>query len=142
MNILESHLSRWKSKGYRMTKNRAALLDLFLKEKIPLSIQEIQKKLKQKKHTADPSTIYREIEFLIQEKVIQELTLKERKRLFELSFKDHHHHLFCLKCEKIQEIEMNDELSKLEEKIEKENDFQIESHTLDFFGTCAKCLHS
>ena len=122
-----------------MTKNRSALLELFVSEEHPLSVEEIQKKLKRKKISADLSTIYRELEFLKQESVINELMLKERKRLFELGFKSHHHHLFCLKCETIEEVEMDNELEALERKIARSRKFKIQSHSLEFFGLCAKC---
>lgn len=122
-----------------MTKNRIALLELFLKEESPLSVEAIQKKLKQKRLTTDASTIYRELEFLVREKVVEELRFKENKRLFESGFKGHHHHLFCLKCEKIEEMEMDDDLEYLEQKIKRKNKFKVESHTLEFFGICARC---
>ena len=139
MNELEAHFDRWKKQGYRMTKNRSALLELFLNEEHPLSVEEIQKKLKRKKVTSDLSTIYRELDFLKQESVIHEVTFKERKRLFELGFKNHHHHLFCLKCEKIEEVEMDKELELLERKIARSRKFKIQSHVLEFFGLCSTC---
>ncbi len=139
MNILESHFARWKKQGYRMTKNRSALLELFLSEAHPLSAEEIQKKLKRKRVTADPSTLYRELDFLVQEAVIQEVKLQPKKRFFELSFKKHHHHLVCLRCEAIDEVEMDNELEVLEKKIQRKRNFQIQSHVLEFFGLCASC---
>lgn len=139
MNTLESHLDRWKAQGYRMTKSRIALLELFLNEEHPLSAEEIQKKLKRKRVTADPSTIYRELDFLTQETVIQEVKLHSKKRFFELSFKSHHHHLVCLNCEAIEEVEMDNELTLLEKNIQRKSNFQIQSHVLEFFGLCGSC---
>lgn len=139
MNTLESHFERWKAQGYRMTKNRIALLELFLNEEHPLSAEEIQKKLKRKRVTADPSTIYRELDFLAQETVIQEVKLHSKKRFFELSFKSHHHHLVCLNCESIEEVEMDNELALLEKNIQRKSNFQIQSHVLEFFGLCGGC---
>lgn len=138
-NILEKHLERWKKEGYRMTKNRAALLDLFLKEELPLSADELLKKLKRKRLTLDPSTLYRELDFLLQEGVIQEVKLQEKKRRFELSFKDHHHHLVCENCESIEEVEMDGELESLERSLRRKTGFKTHSHILEFFGLCKKC---
>ncbi|QQR54625.1 transcriptional repressor [Candidatus Peregrinibacteria bacterium] len=139
MNILESHLSRWKKEGYRMTQNRVALLELFLKEAHPLSAEKLLKKLKQKRITLDPSTLYRELEFLNKENVIHEVQFQEKKRHFELSFKKHHHHLYCLKCEHIEEVEMEGELEQIEKKLARRSRFKIQSHRLEFFGLCARC---
>lgn len=139
MNILETHLARWKEQGYRMTKNRTALLELFLKEEHPLCTEEVQKKLKRSRVNANISTLYRELDFLQKEAVIQEVKLQEKKRFFELSFKEHHHHLVCTKCDNIQEMEMDKELEALERRLERKGKFKIKSHLLEFFGLCAKC---
>lgn len=139
MNILEKHLARWKEAGNRMTKNRSALLELFLNEEHPMSVEEIQKKLKRKRITSNISTLYRELDFLKKEDVIQEVKLQEQRRYFELSFKTHHHHLVCRNCEAIEEMEMDNELETLEKIIQKKRKFKIESHILEFFGLCSKC---
>ena len=139
MNILEKTLARWKKTGHRMTKNRAAVLELFLTEEHPIAADEIQKKLKRKRITSNLSTIYRELEFLTNEEVIHEVKLQDKKRLFELSFKKHHHHLYCLKCESIEEVEMDHELETLEKKITQNKKFTIQSHLLEFFGLCSRC---
>ena len=138
MNILEKTLERWKKEGYRMTKNRSALLELFLKEEHPLSADEVLKKLKRKRLTLDPSTLYRELEFLRQEEVIEEVQLQKR-RLFELSFKEHHHHLVCRNCEAIEEVEMDHELKDLERRLQRKTGFKVQSHSLEFFGLCPAC---
>ena len=139
MNILEAHFARWKEKGHRMTKNRTALLELFLTEEHPLSAEDALKKLKRKKVTSTLSTLYRELDFLKKEAVIQEVKLQEKKRFFELSFNKHHHHLVCVKCDNIQEMEMDNELEALERRIERKGKFKIQSHLLEFFGLCTKC---
>lgn len=139
MNILEKHFARWKEQGYRMTKNRAALLEIFLTEEHPLSAEEVLKKLKRKRLTINTSTLYRELEFLEKESVIQEVKLQGKKRLFELSFKKHHHHLYCLTCESIEEVEMDNELEALERSIQRRKKFKIQSHALEFFGLCVRC---
>lgn len=139
MNALEMLLKRWKERGHRMTKVREALLDLFMTEKAPLSVEEVQKRLSRRKLKADPSTLYREMDFLLTEGFLKEVILDGPKRRFEWTHRDHHHHLYCQKCKKIDEVEMDGELAALESAIQKKKKFKITSHTLEFFGLCAHC---
>lgn len=139
MNPIEKLLKRWKEKGRRMTKIREALLDLFMKGKGPLSIEEVAKKFKRRSLEADTSTLYREIDFLLKENFLQEVMLEGSKRRFEWTHKEHHHHLYCQKCHRIEEMEMDNELASLEAAIQKKKKFKITSHTLEFFGFCNAC---
>ncbi len=125
-----------------MTKVRLALLDLFMSERSPLSVDEVQNKLKRKKLSANPSTLYREFEFLLAENFLSEVILDGPKRRFEWSHKEHHHHLFCTKCQSIEEVEMENELAALQLSIQKKKGFKISSHTLEFFGLCKNCKKS
>lgn len=139
MNAIEKLLQAWKDRGHRMTKNREALLDLFMTEKSPLSVDEIQKRLKRRHIEADPSTLYREMDFLLTEGFLKEVILDGPKRRFEWTHRDHHHHLYCEKCHRIDEVEMDNELAELQASIQKKKKFQITSHTLEFFGLCSDC---
>lgn len=56
------------------------------------------------------------------------------------SHKDHHHHhLICLKCNKIIKVEMENQLAQEEKKLAKKTNFNIVNHSLDFYGYCQKC---
>ena len=51
----------------------------------------------------------------------------------------HHHHLICLKCNKIIKVEMTNQLVIEEKRLAKKNNFNIVNHSLDFYGYCQKC---
>ena len=139
-NPLEILLKHWKKEGYRMTRVRESLLDLFLTVKAPLSIEEAQARLKRRKIPANTSTVYREMDFLQNEGALKEVLLEDGKRRFEWALGEHHHHLYCQNCESIEDIEMDNELQELERSIQKKKNFKISSHTLEFSGLCSKCL--
>lgn len=139
MQEMETLLTRWKKEGYRMTKVRMELMQLFMEEALPLSVEDIQKKLQKKRIKANPSTLYREMDFLKKENFLSEVVLDGPKRRFESNLREHHHHLYCVKCHAIDEMEMDSELIELERAILKKKKFKIESHTLEFFGSCKNC---
>jgi Fur family ferric uptake transcriptional regulator len=131
-------ISKLKKDGFRSTGIREAILDLFCKSKKLLSCQDVQKYLKQKNISANKTTVYRELDFLKSKKVIEEFQLDDGVRRYEI-LSSHHHHTVCVKCRKIDCVELEQELKSQEMQIEKNNKFKIISHSLEFYGLCQKC---
>jgi len=131
-------ISKLREGGFRSTGIREAILNLFCKSKKPLSCLDIQKYLKQKSISANKTTVYRELDFLKKQKLIEEFQLDDGVRRYEIS-SNHHHHVVCTKCKKIECVELAKELKSQEKEIEKNNKFKIISHSLEFYGLCHKC---
>jgi Fur family ferric uptake transcriptional regulator len=49
-----------------------------------------------------------------------------------------HHHLICLSCGDIQNLEA-DLLDEIEGHVHKKNGFKVKNHRLQLYGLCAKC---
>lgn len=134
-------LDNLKEQGARMTSVRSAMVDIFTNTHEPLSAGEILEKLKKYKLKANKTTVYREITFLLEGKVITPVTFQASEKLYEL-LKDHHHHLVCQNCHSIEEVdfdEIEELLTKVEKKMKKKNKFSKILHSLEFFGVCQKC---
>ena len=131
------------SKKASITNPRLIVLDILLKENRPLTIDQL---LKISEGDIAQSSLYRVINDLKEFDLISEFTTPENTMVVELNTKDsrHHHHLFCRECGSITDIEINHQLeSELEKetlKIEKEQNFLIESHSLELFGKCVTCV--
>jgi len=128
-----------KAKGYKPTKHRTALLQILFNHKKPLSVPEILSLFEELALSPNKTTIYREIEFLIQEKIVVEVIIGGDKKRYELADLEHHHHLICNKCDSISDITVNTDLTPIQNKLEKENKFKITNHTLEFYGVCYNC---
>lgn len=134
-------LDTLKQQGARMTSVRSAMVDIFTNTHEPLSASQILEMLKKYKIRANKTTVYREITFLLEGKVIVGVTLHGDQKMYEL-LKDHHHHLVCQNCHSIEEVdfdEIEELLTKLEKKMKKKNKFSKILHSLEFFGVCQKC---
>lgn len=125
------------SKGKRLTKVRKAIIEILFQSPCLLSTSDIIAKLKTRKIQPDRSTMYRELMFLVENNVITK-NIIANKDYFEMP-KDHHHHLVCVKCNSIQKVVIGRHLHKQERKIEKENEFKILNHSLEFYGKCRNC---
>ena len=73
--------------------------------------------------------------------VLIKLIFDDRVIKYELSSFDEkhtHHHLICVKCNKIMEVK-EDLLEELEKRVEMKYKFKILDHNLKILGICSKC---
>ncbi len=109
------------------------VFDLISGSKLPVDANFLIEKLKVNK-----TTVYRQIDKLISDSKIAEVELGDGKKRYELKDLKHHHHLVCNKCGSIDDIEINEKL--ILGRLSKISNFKIESHNLEFFGTCVNCI--
>lgn len=139
---IEQFKKQLKDKGYKLTPQRRAVLDIIVgNEGKHLSTEEIYELVKKDCPEIGLATVYRTLQILEDMNLIFKLNLDDGKYRFELSHAEedhHHHHLICTNCGKVTEVE-GDLLETLEKEIEKKFNFKITNHILKFFGNCSKC---
>lgn len=109
------------------------VFDLVSKSKLPVDATTLISRLKVNK-----TTVYRQLDKLLEENKIIEVELGDGKKRYELKDLDHHHHLVCKKCGKIDDIELDEKI--IISELSKKTKFKVESHSLEFFGTCVDCI--
>jgi len=127
-----------KNKNLKITEQRLAVLQIISQYLKPLSIQDIFDKIDKKNLNVDKVTIYRIIDKFLEKQIVRQIDFHDNKIRYELN-NDHHHHLVCKICGKIQPIHEAC-LSIDTDKILKDYDFSVEDHSLEFFGRCKDCL--
>ena len=127
------------TKGYRTSKIRTALVEILSAHHEPITVPDLLLALSKKKISANKTTIYRELAALKHERIVQEVQFGENKKRYELVSEDHHHHLICLECDRVEDIELANDLTTIEKKISRNNRFKILNHALEFYGLCAVC---
>lgn len=142
---LEIYKKILKENGYKLTPQRLAIIDVFLKTKGDhLSIEEIYKIVSHKNSDIGLATVYRTAQLLEELEIITSLTLENGKQKYELyqdAGRHNHHHIICNNCGFIGEFR-DDLLEELEERIGSEHEFQITDHKLKFYGVCSTCTES
>jgi len=125
--------------GLKNTKYRVHIIDLLSKSNELLSAQEIYHKLAQKNLKINLSTVYRTVDKLVETEIINKVQIENEKQAFyEYNHNVHHHFLICQGCNKIIPI-YNCPLHDYESKLEKELNFQVTGHRVEFFGYCQDC---
>ena len=137
----DSHklIEQLKKSGERITPVRQALLENFCRHSKPQTSQELLFDLEKKGFKVNKTTIYRQLEVLQKSGLIKEINFADRSKHYELSSDDHHHHLICQRCHKVEDVSLDNDLDKQEHKIWQKNHFKILQHSLEFFGLCNKC---
>lgn len=145
MNIQES-LKKTKKQlhesGFKLTPQReVTLLVLLENEKDHLSAEEIYFFVKQKNADIGLATVYRTLEILTDIKIVDKISFDDGVARYDLRKEGathFHHHLLCLECGYIEEIE-EDLLGEVERIVESKYHFMVKDHRLTFHGICQAC---
>ena len=128
--------------GFKLTPQREATVAVLLEnDKDHLSAEEIYMLVKQKSPDIGLATVYRTLEMLTELKIIDKISFNDGVSRYDMrkeGAKHFHHHLLCLDCGGIEEVE-EDLLLDVEKIIEKRFRFHVKDHRLTFHGVCQEC---
>ncbi len=86
------------------------------------------------------ATVYRTMELFQNIGLVSRLSMENLPARYELVIHEklRHHHLICLQCDQLQEIEerLTDDLKM---QILKEKQFQVADQPMKIYGYCSKC---
>src|SRR5678816_3374536 len=134
------HLAdRLRRKAHKVTGPRQAVLNLLRAQAHPMSAKEIFTALPRKE--CDLATVYRSMRLLERMGMVKRFDFGDGTARFELLEEGddgHHHHLVCIRCAEIVELD-ECSMTELEERIATRNGFKAVTHKLEFFGLCPGC---
>ncbi len=119
------------------TRSQERILNLLKSIKQGISAQNLYVELRNSNQSMGLATVYRSLEALKLEGLVQVRTLTNGEALYSLVKQDKHH-LTCLQCGRSIPIEQCP-VHQLETELEVNQNFKIFYHTLEFFGLCDKC---
>jgi len=125
-------------KNNRVSAARSTILDCFCYYKAPIDYAQIMAYLLKNLVLVNKTTIYRQLDYLQKNKIIQEIDLGEGKKRYEI-ISAHHHHLRCTNCNKIECIEFKENFNPQLAEISKLSNFKVTGHELEFTGLCSLC---
>ena len=125
--------------GLKKTTNRVTIMDLLEKTKDLVSAQDIYDRLSKSDYKINLSTVYRTLDKLTDNGIINKVELEnEKQSLYEYNRDQHHHFIVCKNCNKIESI-YHCPLHEYEEQLEKNSGFLITGHRIEFYGYCKDC---
>jgi Fe2+ or Zn2+ uptake regulation protein len=119
-----------------VTINKYKILNLLRNE--VLTAKEIYQILG-KEHSIDLVTVYRNLETLQGEGLINKVEIGDKTAHFEAVSlgSGHHHHAVCTNCRTIKHINLDE--GELNQQAATISQFKIDRHNLEFFGLCQSC---
>lgn len=127
-----------KGKGYRLTPQRAIVLDILHQAEKHITPEEIYEQARLKYPQVNKSTIYRTLELLKKLDLAAETDLGRGKLCYHHMERGHHHHLICQKCGRVYEVEEKN-FNPFKELLLRQYNFLPELKHLAIFGRCFDC---
>lgn len=128
--------------SYKLTPQREVTVKVLLEnEEDHLSAEDVYLLVKEKFPEIGLATVYRTLDLLTDLKIIHKINFGDGVARYDFLHEgaDYlHHHLVCIECGSVDEIEEN-LLDKVEKKVERDFDFKIVDHRLTFHGICYRC---
>lgn len=102
------------------------------------SAQEIHELLGRRGETVGLATVYRTLQRLAETGDVDVLRTEDGEAIYRRCSESHHHHLVCRSCGATVEVE-GPAVERWTRAIAAEHGYADVSHTLEIFGTCARC---
>lgn len=137
---LEVLLAELRSRGYRLTPQRIAVLRVLTSERSHPTVDEIYRKVKADLPTTSLATIYKVLTLLQELGEVQELKVEGGNR-YDIWQPLPHPHLVCVSCGRIEDFEDLEELplGAAQDEVQQRTGYRILTYRLDFFGVCPQC---
>ena len=132
-----------KTMGLKATLPRLRILELFEKSEVRhLSAEEVYRLLLNEGTDTGLATVYRVLTQFEQAGLLVRHHFESGKAVFELNRGEHHDHLVCMQCGRVEEF-YDAEIEKRQTDIAKSRGFKIHDHSLHLYADCTKknCPH-
>ncbi len=126
-----------KQKGFRITSQREAVLKEIYSQ--PQTVEELYTALRKRHVDIDLASVYRTLLLFSQLHIVNEIDFGDGVKRYEITDrKNHHHHIICRDCGTVKDISLTHE-NKILQEVSQKSKFNIEKHSLEFFGLCGNC---
>lgn len=128
-----------KEAGLKITVPRVRVLHILEQSKDHhLSAEDVYKGLLEMGEDVGLATVYRVLTQFEAAGIVHRHNFEGGYSVFELTKEDHHDHLVCLKCGRVEEF-FDEIIEQRQQKIAEKAGFKMSAHALNIYGACSKC---
>jgi Fur family ferric uptake transcriptional regulator len=124
--------------GERVTPQRLLVADTLAAAGRQVTAQELWQRVRQRSPRIGRATVFRTVEALVGAGVARRLELENHVYGYVACQPEHHHHLACSICGRVEEIGEG-YIRPVAERVTADTGFVIDDARLDFYGRCARC---
>jgi Fur family ferric uptake transcriptional regulator len=132
-----------KSSGLKATLPRIKILEIFQHaQRRHMTAEDVYRVLLTEGSDIGLATVYRVLMQFEQARLLKRSNFESGKAVFELNEGQHHDHLVCLDCGRVEEFYDLD-IEKRQRAIAAGRGFELQEHTLALYARCTKldCSH-
>ncbi|MEI7445502.1 MAG: ferric iron uptake transcriptional regulator [Burkholderiales bacterium] len=132
-----------KSMGLKATLPRLKILEIFqVRRHRHMSAEDVYRELLAEQQDIGLATVYRVLTQFEQAGILKRSNFESGKSVYELDEGQHHDHLVCLQCGRVEEF-FDPEIESRQQAIAEERGFRLQDHALALYANCTKpaCPH-
>ena len=132
-----------KSTGLKATVPRLKILEIFQKgQQRHMTAEDVFRVLLQERSDVGLATVYRVLAQFEQADILVRSHFESGKAVYELNEGQHHDHLVCLDCGRVEEF-FDAEIEQRQHAVAKAKGFAIADHALSLYAHCTRegCPH-
>ena len=138
-----TNIDELKSTGLKATLPRLKILEIFQKAaERHMTAEDVFRVLLEERSDIGLATVYRVLTQFEQAGILLRSNFESGKAVFELDEGEHHDHLVCLDCGRVEEF-FDEEIKKRQQMVAKSRGFVLQEHALSLYANCVKpdCPH-
>ncbi len=136
---MQQETQELKDAGLKITAPRVKIFQILENSAIRhMTAEDVYRQLIANDEDIGLATVYRVLTQFESAGLVKRQNFEEGRSVFELANADHHDHLLCVKCGRVEEF--NDaEIEALQRKVARKLGFELTDHNLNMFGLCPDC---
>ena len=134
MSELESVIRKLEALDHRITPSRVAVIAAVLAQSGHFSVEDVLRQAR----AVGRATVFRTMRLLTELDVVCRVLLEDGSLHYRLSRRGHHHHLVCVSCGNVHDLD-ECAVAGLVRELAAATEYEIEGHWLEFYGRCAAC---
>ena len=133
-----SNIEELKNTGLKATLPRLKILEIFQKgTQRHMTAEDVFRVLLDERSDVGLATVYRVLTQFEQAGILSRSHFESGKAVYELNEGQHHDHLVCLDCGRVEEF-YDAEIERRQQAVAKAKGFAIADHALSLYATCTK----
>ena len=133
-----SNIDELKSTGLKATVPRLKILEVFQRSgQRHMTAEDVYRVLLQERSDVGLATVYRVLTQFEQASILCRSHFESGKAVYELNEGQHHDHLVCLDCGRVEEF-YDAEIERRQHDVAKIKGFAITDHALSLYANCTK----
>jgi Fur family ferric uptake transcriptional regulator len=130
--------SELKNMGLKATLPRLKVLEIFQERRHRhMSAEDVYRELLAEHQDIGLATVYRVLLQFEQAGILKRNNFESGKAVYELDEGEHHDHLVCLQCGRVEEF-YDPEIERRQHRIAKDRGFALQDHSLALYANCIK----